>query len=214
LSVHAAPNGFAFTMRARFFLGAVTLSTSRPGLRLCLGDLDDFSINAAPPISSSASWTIPARFLFRRVTLKLSLASFRLGNPNGFSVYADPARLLDYTATAARLLFGSVPLTASFIAIRPGHRDDAHAGGCINAAPTQTSVAAAASFARFVFRTVALTFPFLAIRRVGLDDDLAFGSLDAAPTRPAMRSRFLFGRVTLKLSLSGFRLGNPNRLAV
>jgi hypothetical protein len=197
------------TVPACFLFRSVRLPAAALTLfNRCLADL---SIDAAPYGAMVNYRTIPARFLFASVTLELSLVGFRLGNPNRFSVDADPALLVDHTTITARILFGSVPMAASCIAIRPVHRDDIHAGGCVNAAPTGIFRAPALSL---FLGIITLTSPLLAIRRADLNDRLAGGSLDAAPTRFAMRSGLSFRRVTFKTSLLGFQLRNPNRFSV
>jgi hypothetical protein len=188
LSIDAAPDFWtsssSWTIPARFFFGAVTSSAFHSGLRLW--DLDNFAVNAAPPGRDFGA--TPLSLVLGTKTLELARLCIRCAHLHSVSVDADPA-LVD-TATVARILFGSVPLTASLIAIRLAHRDDVHAGGRINAAPT-AAAAAAASFARSVFGTVTLAVVPLAFFLRNINHFLSVASGHATPAHPTMR-RCLF----------------------
>jgi hypothetical protein len=80
-------------------------------------------------------------------------------------------------------------MTAAFIAIRSGHRDDTHAGGCVNAAPP---LRWAATLIGFLFRSVALAMLCFAIRLGRINDGHLpdFSIVEAAPTLLAIGVRF------------------------
>ena len=193
------------TMPACFFLGAVTLSAAfYPGLRL--GDLNDFAVNAAPPISFFATLK---RFFSGRVRLcTASLALFN-GCLTDLSVDAAPnGVMVDYRTIPSRFLFGAVALSIIPPALLRGGLADLS----VDAAPTFRQLTMLTSF---LFGSVPLTALLLAIRLALLDDTHAGGCVNAAPADiDTMAARFLFGSVTLKPSFSGFRLWNPNDFSV
>jgi hypothetical protein len=186
LSIDAAPDfssSSSWTIPARFFFGAVTSSAFHSGLRLW--DLDNFAVNAAPPGRDFGA--TPLSLVLGTKTLELARLCIRCAHLHSVSVDADPALVV--TATVARILFGSVPLTASLIAIRLAHRDDVHPGGRVNAAPAVWR--GAASFARSVFGTVTLAVAPLAVFFGDVDHFVSVASGHAAPAHPTMR-RCLF----------------------
>jgi hypothetical protein len=146
--------------------------------------LDDFSVDAAPPISSFASF---ARFLFRSVTLEFTRLCIRHAHLDNISVDADPALVV--TAISPRVLFGRVPMTASLIALRPGHRDDVHAGGCVNTAPTLIWIATRFSF---LFRAKTLAVAPLAVFLGEINHFAGVASGHATPAHPTMRRCLFF----------------------
>jgi hypothetical protein len=75
LSVDAAPDLWPFARSDCFFSGAVTLGAGHTGLRLRFWDLDDFSVNAAPPRSCSSA----ASLCFFSGIETLEFARLRLG---------------------------------------------------------------------------------------------------------------------------------------
>jgi hypothetical protein len=180
-------------------------------LALFNGCLTDLSVDATPNGLMVNYRTIPPRFLFRSVasTAFLSALLFRL-NVKDLVVSAAPTAALYFTS-GSRFRFRSVPMTASLIAIRPGHRDDVHAGGCVNAAPSLVDHAIALGCFLGIVALAAHSPAFLFGR---LERGSNNGSFNTAPTRLAMRSGFLFGSVTSKLSFFGVRLGNPNGFSV
>jgi len=213
LSVHAAPNGLLLTMRARFLFGAVTLIASLPRLRF--GDLDNFSVNAAPP--SGTAFASPLRIFLG--TVALEFARLRIGNTHllNVPVDADPAKRRRSSAALTSVggfFFRLEPFAAVLLAIRFGLLDNAHAGGCVNAAPPRALAAAAASFARCFLCIVALAtrLPALLFRRLEWRSNE--GSLNTAPTRLAVRGRRCLRGIALKISGLRIRLGHLHRFAI
>jgi hypothetical protein len=214
LVVRAAPTAaFCFTSRSRFLFGSVPMTASLIAIRL--GHRDDVHaggcVNAAPTQTSVAASF--ARSVFGTVALTAPLLAVLFGRLEGgrFERSFDAAPTLLVTS-GSRFGFGSVPMTASLVAIRPGHRDDVHAGGCVNAAPTQTSVAA--SFARSVFGTVTLAVAPFAVFLGDINHFTSVASRHAAPAHSTMRRCLFCWAVTLQLSFFGVRLGNPNGFSV
>jgi hypothetical protein len=192
--VNAAPTHVA-TISVRFFSGTVASTTLRLAIRrghMNNAHLADFSIvDAAPTITFLA---ISARFGFRRVALTTPFLAIRLCGLDDdlLTVWSNNAAPTLLVTSRARFGFGSVPMTAALVAIRPGHRNGVHAGGCIDAAPTHIATISV----RIVFGSEALTFPLPATLRSGLDHDLlTVWSNNAAPTRLTIfliLSRLLF----------------------
>jgi len=149
--------------------------------------LNNFSVDAAPPASASFFASF-ARFWFRRVPRPTALLALFNGCLTDLPVFAAPNWMMVNDRTIPpRFGFGWVPMTAALVAIRPGHRDDAHAVGSINAAPTQTS----ATISRGCFlRIVTFAAPPLAFLFGRLEGWRNDRSLDAAPTQLAVGVRF------------------------
>jgi len=160
---------------ARFLFRSVPLPTD--SLAHFNGCLANLSVFAAP--NEVLVRTISPRFFFRRVTLKLSLAGFARGNPNGFSVKADPA----LPAILVCFFLGSVILAALVPTFLRRTREDLS----IETAPASwyTTVLGC-----FFWGIVTLTTSALAIGLIGLDEFSSLFSLQAAPTRFAMCARF------------------------
>jgi hypothetical protein len=187
LSVFAAPNGLMVrTIPPRLLFGRVTPEFTR----LCIrrAQLDNISVDADPTKRRSAT---SFGFLLRIVALTTLRLAIRLGRLEGerFESCFDAAPTL-LVAGGSRVGFGSVPMTTPLVAIRLRHRDDTHAGGCVNAAPTHRRLVA--TIIGCFFGIVALTMLRLAIRLGRMNDDPlpGFGIVEAAPTLLAIGVRF------------------------
>src|SRR5207302_10857049 len=99
-------------------------------------------------------------------------------------------------------------LAASILALRSAHLDDAHAGGCIKAAPAFSSATMAACF---FFRGKTLQHSRSGIS-FGNPNDFAVNADPARPT--AMCARFLFGPESLTASRAAFCLGRSDNLSI
>jgi hypothetical protein len=182
-AVNAAPRISASasggTISSRFLFRSIPFPTA--SLALFNGCLTDLSVDAAPNRVVVNYLTIPPRFLFgaKALTASLSALLFCL-DVKDLVMRAAPTAAFCFTS-GSRFGFGSVPMTASLIAIRPGHRDDAHAGGCVDTAPTAAAAAAAASFARIVFGTVTLAVAPLAVFFGDVNYFASVASRHAAP---------------------------------
>ena len=115
-----------------------------------------------------------------------------------------------YSATILERFFSrTVTLTAPALAIRPAHLDDAHPGGCINAAPAFSS--GFASCNRFFSGAVTLKASHAGLR-LGKFYDF---SVNAGPARStAICARFLFGAESLTASGAALCFGRLNDLSI
>jgi hypothetical protein len=117
----------------RFLLRSVALEVPLPGL--CFGELSNSSVKADPALH-----TVPLRFFQGSVTFRASLLGFRVRYHHDFSIEADPATRWWSLTTGARFLFGTVALTAPFLAIRRSSLNNDLSGGSRDAAPARFAI--------------------------------------------------------------------------